>query len=63
MNGLGKMPTDVAALLARKKNGLALARNDAKLILVVYAFGMLVIEMLFASHSFEHAMILVGSYG
>lgn len=56
------MPTDLVALLARKKHARALALSDAKLMLIWVATTGLVIEMLFAFQGFEQAMVLMGGY-
>jgi hypothetical protein len=56
------MPTDLVALLARKQKARALAQDDAKLMLVWFAATGLVIEILFAFHSFKDTMILLGAY-
>lgn len=61
LEGVGEMPTDVAALLARKKYAQAQSRNDAKLMSMVCGVCLLMIEMVFVSARFEHAMILVGA--
>jgi hypothetical protein len=54
------MPTDLGALLARKNEARALAREDAKLMLVWFGICLLIIEALFASHAFEQAVVLMG---
>lgn len=57
------MPTDLVALLARKKRAQALALDNSKLMLVWLAATGLIIEMLFISHSFEQAVLLIGGGG
>jgi hypothetical protein len=55
------MPTDLAALLARKSEARAQMRDNTKLMVVWFGVCLLIIEALFASHSFAEAMALLGS--
>jgi hypothetical protein len=54
------MPTDLVALPARKRAARAQVRNEAKLVLAWCGICLLIVEMLFASHAFEQAVILMG---
>ena len=55
------MPTDVAALLVRKKHELIEAQNNERLILASYVVCLLVIVSLFAFRSVAEAMAQLGA--
>ena len=54
------MPTDLVALLARKKQARVLAQKNAGLMFAWYGLCLLVVALLFTSDSFAKAMALVG---
>lgn len=54
------MPTDLAALLARKDRARAQTRDNAKLMVVWFGVCLLIIEALFASHPFAESVALLG---
>ena len=56
------MPTDLVALLARKKQAGIQAQNDAKVILASYFVCLLVVASLCAFDSVAKAMVLMGAY-
>ena len=56
------MPTDLVALLARKRYPRMLAWDNAKLILVWFGISLLIIKALFAFQGFEEVVIAMDGY-
>ena len=56
------MPTDLGAVLARKRDARAARQDELSLLLMCYAVTLVNVTLLFASSSLAEAVALTGLY-